>query len=244
MPYTLAHPIAAAPIWRLAGRRLPLSALVIGSLSPDFPYLYNLGPTAASGHTFMGLFTNCLPQAFVVFLLWVLWVEKPVLELVGLPRKTLTWTTKSAILVLASLILGAATHNIWDSASHPDGWLVLRVSLLELQVLGVPAFKWVQYGGGVLGLAGLAWWYWGSSPFTQVVRPRSSVILTACTVFPLSIGLFILLANQRHGYDSVPRLVVNSATGVATGIFVGAVVYATVRRMLFDGVGVERIREG
>jgi len=44
MPYTLAHPIATAPLWYLSRRRLDLAALAIGSMMPDISDFIALQP--------------------------------------------------------------------------------------------------------------------------------------------------------------------------------------------------------
>jgi len=48
MPFTFAHPAAAVP---LAQFRLPLSALVVGSMAPDFPSCF----TWKRGSTVVGI---------------------------------------------------------------------------------------------------------------------------------------------------------------------------------------------
>ena len=42
LPFTLAHAAAVVPIWRRGRSFLPLSALVVGCMAPDFEYFANL----------------------------------------------------------------------------------------------------------------------------------------------------------------------------------------------------------
>ena len=48
MPYTLSYAVVAIPLSLLARGRIPLVAVFIGSMSPDFPYLLELGELKGS----------------------------------------------------------------------------------------------------------------------------------------------------------------------------------------------------
>ena len=76
MPFTLAHP---ATVLALARTRLVFSALVIGSMAPDFPYLLALSTRAQFGHTLSGVFTFCLPAGLTVFWLFHRYLKAPLL---------------------------------------------------------------------------------------------------------------------------------------------------------------------
>jgi hypothetical protein len=69
MPFTLAHPIAAAPIWFGSNRRLHLPGLLVGSLVPDVEYFVALQPAGNLGHQLPGIFLQGLPCAIVLLLL-------------------------------------------------------------------------------------------------------------------------------------------------------------------------------
>ncbi|WP_245636532.1 DUF4184 family protein [Eikenella longinqua] len=52
-----------------------------------------------------------------------------------------------------SALFGMATHLLLDAFTHPTGWFVQHFTLLRQPVLALPLFKWLQYGGGLLGVA-------------------------------------------------------------------------------------------
>ncbi|HET7456508.1 MAG TPA: DUF4184 family protein, partial [Gemmatimonadaceae bacterium] len=86
MPFTLSHPAAAGALHPLVRRGwLPLSALVVGTMAPDFEYLIHLRPLALWGHSAVGLFAFCLPAGLAVLAAWELVVRDPVRGLIGLP---------------------------------------------------------------------------------------------------------------------------------------------------------------
>jgi hypothetical protein len=74
MPFTLAQPAAAIPLSRVLGRASVLSALIIGSMSPDLVYFLPLGINRATSHSLVGLFWLCVPLGLVSYVLFhVLW---------------------------------------------------------------------------------------------------------------------------------------------------------------------------
>ena len=177
MPFTGSHIAAVLPIGQLTRYRLPLSALAIGSMSPDFGYFINLGLPGRLSHTVEGVFTQCVPVALAVYLLFHLLVSRPALSLMPqavadrlaplLPRRA-DYTGRYCLLVLGALAVGALTHICWDSATHRDGALVLQFPVL-LQAVPLASlsnmaiFKLLQHLSSGFGLAVLAasvvrWW--------------------------------------------------------------------------------------
>ncbi|MGH7803952.1 MAG: DUF4184 family protein, partial [Candidatus Binatia bacterium] len=127
MGFTLAHPGAVVPIWLLAGRLLPLPALAIGALSPDFEYLIRLAPHGDAGHDLAGIFLFCLPLSLLVLVAFEAVVREPMAELLALPprfaispARTPGWWASAAI----AIIIGAASHAGWDALTYGDGWIV------------------------------------------------------------------------------------------------------------------------
>lgn len=168
MPYTLAHPVAVIPLARALGGRAVVSALVIGSMIPDAWYLVP-GLGRPFSHNPAGLLEFCLPAGFLAYLAFHLLLKEPLLQLLpreaaarargyacaGLPRAS--WAA-----VLACLLIGAATHLLWDAFTHEgprmahvlpglfEPFHVGPVAVLPSQVL--------QHGSTLLGFAGLLWW--------------------------------------------------------------------------------------
>ena len=173
MPFTLAHAVAALPLRR---SKLIQSAVVIGCFVPDFEYFVRLAPRVGGGHTFShtlpGLFVIYLPLGMAIFWLfhryakeplWT-WLPESIRQRVKLgPRTPPLKGAAQSTLVLFSILVGAATHILWDSFTHDSYWPAHHWHFLSypirLPILGsVPCYDFLQYASSVLGTIGLLMW--------------------------------------------------------------------------------------
>jgi len=171
MPFTLSHPAASVPFVR---RGLILSALIIGSMAPDFPYFLMLNQDADFGHTLPGLIIFCVPAGFLL-----LWVYQRVLKLplLSLLPERHQQRLEPVIgdfrflpmgrfgLILLSLFIGAFTHILWDSFTHSDGLMVQNIAILNMTLLTLGTYqlslyKVLQHGSTLIGGGLLLYWYW------------------------------------------------------------------------------------
>ena len=172
MPFTLSHAAAIIPFHR---KRLVLSALIVGSMSPDFLYYVPFIPSNHFTHTFRGLFLFCLPASLIVLLIYHKLLKYPLVSLLPwqiqsrlintinsfkfLPPSQLLW-------IVTSILLGALTHIVWDSFTHINGQAVLLFSVLSQPVFTVAGetiflYKLLQYLSTVFGgLIFVAWFVW------------------------------------------------------------------------------------
>ncbi|MGA2002995.1 MAG: DUF4184 family protein [Terriglobales bacterium] len=169
MPFTPAHAAAAFPFRRT---RLVWSALIIGTMAPDFEYFLRLTLEGRHGHSLSGVFLLTLPLALVTLWLFHEFVKGPLVELMpdGLERRLAGYRGKFRFggarrfaLLVASILVGVLTHLAWDSFTHVKGWAVLHWQILQKQthvpVLGAePVYKLLQYVSTIVGLAILLVW--------------------------------------------------------------------------------------
>src|SRR5690242_13826035 len=141
MPWTFAHPAAILPL----RRRLPLAALVVGSICPDIGYYLGLYPLATLAHSGPGLLLACLPMGAVALLLLQL-LRGPLVELLPQPHRGALQALvhgggmapvglRRFMLQGAGLLVGAATHNAWDAFTHASGSMVQWLDALRAPVL-------------------------------------------------------------------------------------------------------------
>jgi hypothetical protein len=189
VPFTLAHAAAALPFRRT---RLELSALIAGCFTPDFLYFLRLAPRGHFGHTLPGLFLFDLPAGLAALFLFHAYAKQPLAVFLpgGVRQRAAPGAGRFAFgpparfaLIALSILIGAATHILWDSFTHRDYWPALHWSFLRHRVRvpfagPVPAYKLLQHGSTVVGLAILAlWvvlWYRGTEPASGTPAPLYS----------------------------------------------------------------------
>lgn len=227
MPFTLSHAAAVIPF-----RRTPfiMSALVAGCFVPDFAYLISLSPRMFYGHTFPGMFVLDLPLALIGLWLFHTFIKQPMLMFLpaGFRRRLRTsvgtfpfWPAERFSLIVLSVLVGTATHLVWDAFTHDNLWVYQHWSFLRMFVLlptgPMQMYKLLEYASSVFGLVVVAIWvaYWYSTtepmavPVAEPVDPAQR--WTLVFALPLLAILGGLLrsyhANKRHVGFAVRSLV-------------------------------------
>jgi hypothetical protein len=227
MPFTPAHAAVAWPI-RRALPQLPLGALVIGTLSPDFEYFLHLAPQGGFMHSVQGVLLACAPVSLAVWAFFRRFVRPAVLQFMPTAlAKTVRPANASLILASLAVLVGATTHVIWDGFTHGSGWAVTMWSSLRHEVApsiapGVPWFKLLQHASTLVGVATLgmlgAQWV-RSQPsearrFAEPERRRATRIVATMTV---SSGLGGILNVLRAAPDGFTAAVGLAAVGAMVG---------------------------
>ncbi|MFI2486385.1 DUF4184 family protein [Promicromonospora kroppenstedtii] len=180
MPFTLSHPAAVLPFVR---RPFSAAALVAGAVAPDLPYFARSTPVpvsaqswyepfmnATTSHTLAGALTVSLPYALALYG-FLRAARQPVAGLlpgavgaggaVGPRARGAGGTLVRAGWVLVSLVLGIATHLVWDSFTHGDGFVVTHVPLLSATAVGDLTWaRLLQHVSTVVGLVVLGVYLW------------------------------------------------------------------------------------
>lgn len=127
MPFTLSHPAAVLPFARLLARRRLLSAVVIGSMVPDFGFFLPWQPTRFETHSADALITFCLPVGMATYWMFQWLIKWPLIELFP-PGAYARWREFSTpagvanlrnwVLAACGVLFGAMTHLIWDAFTH------------------------------------------------------------------------------------------------------------------------------
>jgi hypothetical protein len=223
MPFTLAHPAAAIPLRRVLGSYAVLSALIIGSLTPDLSYFLPVRIPRGASHSPLALFWFCLPMGFAIYLVFHALLKRPLVSLFPTPlRRRLIpvagppggLPAASASGIVVSLLLGATTHLLWDAFTHTGatavqglrGWIPALAGTRPefgentLQVLSTAV------GFGVLAILSLRW-FRGAVPcasdrgFAMAPWIRTGVL----ALLLLGWGLFLFPSAApllRHGVSS------------------------------------------
>lgn len=179
MPFTVSHAAAVLSIHRWTS--LPLTALMVGSMSPDFGYVFSYEASRALTHSFAGLFVFSLPVGLMVWLFYVAVLEKATITLLSDRWHTRFAHTEAITLSLVfraalAILLGAATHLLWDSFTHRGTFMTDAIPALLGPTPGLswmPIYHLLHGLSSVVGL--LILWNWmrhlQRQPPKSLIRP-------------------------------------------------------------------------
>lgn len=243
MPFTLCHPAAVAVLPSRVRHALPLAALAIGTMTPDFEYLLRLKPLSVWSHTVPGLVTFCLPAGLVTWIAWEQIARGPTRELLALRNERPGWPLTAGSLLIAGLgvLIGAGSHLLWDSFTHSGRLGAMLVPQLEREAwrIGSYSLRWFSVlqhlstvaGAFVLGLWFVrerrrhgvpAAWTWRAAVLAGIVAVGIAVGV-ANTVVPEVFG-----DAQNPGRQAVlARFVVGGMVGVGGALLA----YGALRRV-------------
>ena len=166
MPFTFAHPLAILPLGIRENRYLDFTALIFGSMAPDFEYFIHFRPYQLHGHTLLGQLYYNLPLVLIISLIWHYIIKEQVILNLPAPYCThylyLTkkrWRIKSArsfVVFISSALIGMLTHLLWDSFTHIEGYFVTQIAILSYSIslmnYKIPLYKVLQHGSTLIGL--------------------------------------------------------------------------------------------
>ncbi|MGA7244662.1 MAG: DUF4184 family protein [Terracidiphilus sp.] len=249
MPFTLSHAAAALPFRRT---RLIMSALVIGCFAPDFEYFIPFAHHGSFGHSLPGIFVLDLPFSLIVLWLFHGYAKEPLAACLPasararlqLGPRTLSVNSPSRFaMIVISVLVGIATHILWDSFTHSGNWVSRHLPFLSINV-SLPLFgprPWyaiLQYISSALGIVilllwGIHWYRYAAPVHSKPDRKlvKGDRIALACSFL---IALFAALVratalglpNGVHGAQHF--MTIAAITGIAVFCF-EIVIYGIVR---------------
>lgn len=219
MPLTIAHPAIVIPI----RHRLVLSALVIGSMAPDFSKIFSLSREATVGHSVPGVFWFCVPVGLFCFVLFQYVLKKPLFLLLPTnhQKRLVPWLNPLSLrtaaqwgLVILSLIIGAFSHLFWDSFTHKQGWFVEALPFLQNNLFTFRRHEFsicecLQHTSAAAGLFFLAACYVRfykkavihPSPSIPLISNKAKFVLS-CFAITMAVFLATIYANA-HPYPLI-----------------------------------------
>jgi len=165
MPFTFSHPAITLPLTYLPRQWVSLTGLVIGSLTPDFEYFLRMRIESIYSHTILGLFWFNLPLGLLLAFIFHNIVRDSLLD--NLPTflksrfsalRQFEWNKyfkKNWLVATISILIGAASHILWDSFTHNYGYFVETIPALTNKInffgMQVPTFKILQHSSTIIG---------------------------------------------------------------------------------------------
>jgi hypothetical protein len=233
MPFTVSHAAAVLPLHRLSKHKLPLTALMVGSMAPDFGYFFSHEASRPLTHSFAGLFIFALPVGLIVWLFYVAFLEKATITLLSDRWHTRFAHTDAITLSLIArasiaIILGAVTHLLWDAFTHRATFVTNAIPALLAPTPGfhwLPIYHLLHFLSSVVGLVILARWarHQHRLPAKSLIRPykireRTRVgALWFLAVASLAVGLAEWLPYVHARYDAQ---LFSVAVGSMSGFFI------------------------
>lgn len=187
MPVTPAHIAAVVPLRHLGDRRLPFSAMAIGSVVPDWSLYTPYSLPYHVTHSLTGVLGFGLTVGLLLYYVFECVFKQPIIHLLPEPlqqriRVKRRYDWRSFGFAVAAVLIGASTHVVWDSFTHEGQWGVMLLPVLNTPVLSVGgstycAYKVLQYFSSVFGLLVLvaAIWRWYLRTKPSVVEQHDSL---------------------------------------------------------------------
>lgn len=163
MPFTLSHPAIILPFNKFLKKYLYVSAIVIGSMAPDFEYFIRLRPVSQIGHTVLGIFIFDLPLVLLVWFIWEKLVKTALVRNLPHPFDVRysryasdthsISSAKNLIIFIVSALVGIFSHFFWDFFTHFSPLLqAILPTLLNATAFGMPVYRILQQISTVVGL--------------------------------------------------------------------------------------------
>jgi len=207
-------------------------------MSPDFEYLFRLEPIALISHASYGLFLFGLPVGLFAVVLWVFLLREPTRALFALPpeqvthRYTFRWWVRAA----AGVLIGGATHVVWDAFTHRDTWgpvliPALRNTAFQIGTVSVPWYNVLQVLSSIVGGVVVLVWIWRlvqranawPSVVTEPWRRRTWIALTLfATIFAAwnatQTGMMVDSSARTRTVIILGRFAVGGLTGFSIAL--------------------------
>lgn len=256
MPFTPAHPAAVIPIRRWMGRYAVTSALVVGSLMPDFVYLDPERITRPFTHGIPGLFLFCIPLGLLVLLIFQHFLKAPFIHLMPYRarRKLVRFEAPLPVFrrelilpVILSLAAGALSHDLWDQFTHEDTLMLELLPLLNVLILKgygpeIRIYSILQGLSSVGGIVFLLYWSWqwlrrqpeevvppvaAAAKESYISRHQKGLLLAILILLPAAFG-FAAGLQQAGTLFTVRALRVFARNAAVGGLQAFGLMYLTI----------------
>jgi hypothetical protein len=165
MPFTPAHSAIVLPL--LKSRYFSATALIAGSVAPDFEYFIRMAPKDIHSHTIAGLFYFDLPVVVLISLLFHQVVKNNLIEnLPGFLQQRfedtrvfnfIHYIKNNPFVFLSSALIGSISHLFWDGFTHGNGYFAThlpfyRGTIVPFDGARYPFFYALQHVSTYVGL--------------------------------------------------------------------------------------------
>lgn len=208
MPFTLSHAVLAPPISYLTGNRLPVAALAIGSMVPDLHRLFTHTNSNIT-HLWSSLIHPDLWIGLAFCAVWYLIYRPVIYRFIGIQHDlkihNILSALKFTLVMCLAVIIGTATHLIWDGLTHVDfrTFAFHEVLAQQFQLFGnsYPLHRILQIGTSVIVLPFMLWMsahYYKKHKQYLAVSRKIKVFAWSLVLFSVLTGLFSVWDYARY----------------------------------------------
>lgn len=165
MPFTFSHPAIILPFKYFPRKWFSMTALIIGSLTPDFEYFIRMKVQSIYSHTLCGVLWFDLPLALLLAFIFHNIVRNDlVFNLPNIVQSRFysftefNWNRyfkENWIIAIISALIGILSHLFWDAFTHEHGYFVNQISelknTLNIAENKIPVWKILQHMSTLFG---------------------------------------------------------------------------------------------
>jgi hypothetical protein len=206
MPFTPAHSAIVLPFLKIKPERVSATALVIGSMAPDFEYFFKMSVSGQHSHTLLGILYFNIPVTILLSFLFHGVVKRNLIA--NLPvffqyrfHSLLVLNFKEHFkryywAVITSAALGSFSHIFWDAFTHNDGFFAQRISFYKYVVIpfdGVryPLFYGLQHISTYVGLTIVIAYIFYMKPLKNIPISRPAISYWLLIVAIAAVVIFL-----------------------------------------------------
>jgi hypothetical protein len=228
MPFTFSHPAIVLPLIKFGQKRFSATALVAGSMAPDFEYFINMEMKQVHGHTISGMFYYDLPIAIGLCFLFHFFVRDALIRYFPVPLRPelmrfydFPWTIrfmKYWYVILYSALIGVMSHLFWDSFTHAGRFFVELIPFLQNRSMFMGEMMYhhdiaqivCSVIGGIIILLAV-------SPIERIFEVRLTLPIMLYWLLVAITMVFIIFIRD---VQSISDLIATSIAGGLTGLMI------------------------
>jgi hypothetical protein len=221
--------------------RLSLTALVAGSMVPDFEYFVRVDHRSSYTHTWTGLFWLDLPAGLALCFLFHGLIKQPLFYNVPLFLKKrmatahrLQWSAefkKKWFSIFFCLLLGATSHLVWDKFTHRSVHLVQATPPFRKYAEVIDkdmTYDLVWDFNSVIGMGLLLYSLW-AMPLSQKETANKNTHFYWLAFSITAFALYILQATSIH-LNILDNYVIAGINAILIGLLMASLTDALFRR--------------
>lgn len=228
MPFTFSHPAAVLPFAYIPKRLVSMTGMIIGSTAPDFEYFIRMRDRSYYSHTWAGMFYFDLPLCIMLAFIFHAIVRNPLIDnMPGFLSKRLQsfkqfdWALhfrENIPVVLISIIIGTASHIIWDKFTHGNSetsaaWFPFLLKTFHLGNMKLAVYDVLQHLSSIAGALLIFYAVMKIPVQPYISKPMSTMVWFWFMVGVMSLPVFvirILTKNYHHNRDDIIMLMITA----------------------------------